>query len=128
MQDAEKASVLAAFDKWIEAVTTTYPETVTSFYAKDAVLWGTVSPIMRTTPEKIKDYFEHFMAMKNLQAIYSHPEIRVYGDIAINSGYYTFFHERDGKMLSIPARYSFVYKREGDNWMIVDHHSSVVPA
>lgn len=125
--NAEKARVLAAMDEWIVAVTTTDPETVAKFYAEDAVFWGTISPYLRTTPEKVKDYFEHFMALDKLEAIYHHPQVRIYDDVAINTGYYTFFHERDGKMMSIPARYTFVYKRQSHKWLIVDHHSSAIP-
>ncbi len=124
----EQKSVLEAMDQWIEAVTTRDPETVAGLYAPDAVFWGTVSPFIRTNPEGVRDYFEHFMTMKDLNAIYYKPMVRVYGDIAINSGYYTFFHTRDGRMESIAARYTFVYRREDDGrWLIIDHHSSAVP-
>ncbi len=126
--DDQQKSVLAAMDQWIEAVTTTDPETVAGLYAEDAVFWGTVSPFIRTNPAGVKDYFEHFMTMENLNAIYYKPMVRVYGDMAINSGYYTFFHTKDGKMQSIPARYTFVYRKDsGGQWKIVEHHSSAVP-
>ncbi len=39
-----------------------------------------------------------------------------------------FFHERDGKMQSVPARYTFVYKKVNDTWKIIEQHSSVMPA
>ena len=124
----EQQSVLKAMDKWIEAITTTDPETVAKLYAKDAVFWGTISPFLRTTPEGRKNYFERFTVLENLNAIYYKPMVRVYGDIAINSGYYTFFYELDGKMMSLPARYTFVYRKDGDGeWYIIDHHSSAVP-
>jgi uncharacterized protein (TIGR02246 family) len=123
----EQQQVIVAFERWIEAVTTTDPETVAALYADDAVLWGTLSPYLRITPEQVRHYFEHFMQLANLTAIYHHPQVRVYGDVAVNSGYYTFFHERDGKMQSLPARYTFVYRRVGAEWKIIDHHSSAVP-
>jgi len=124
----DQKSVLKAMDKWVEAVTTTDPDTVAKLYSKEAVFWGTVSPFLRTTPEGIKNYFEHFMRLKSLNAIYCKPMIRIYADIAVHSGYYTFFHEQDGKMMSIPARYSFVYqKNQYGEWKIIDHHSSAVP-
>ena len=124
----EQLSVLKTMDTWIMAVTTTDPETVAALYDENAVFLGTVSPFMRTTPAGIKDYFEHFMALKNLNAIYYKPMVRIYGNIAVNSGYYTFFHNKDGKMMNISARYTFVYRKnkEGE-WKIIDHHSSAVP-
>ena len=54
--------------------------------------------------------------------------IRVYGDMAINSGYYTFSYVKDGETKTIPARYSFVYVKGTTGWLIVDHHSSAMPA
>src|SRR5262249_37430599 len=54
--------------------------------------------------------------------------IRVYGNTAVNSGYYTFSYTKDGETKSIPARYSLTYVKDGNDWKIVDHHSSAVPA
>jgi hypothetical protein len=51
----------------------------------------------------------------------------VYGDTAINSGIYTFSSVRDGKPITIPARFSFAYRHRDGRWVIIDHHSSVVP-
>lgn len=126
--DGEKLSVLAAMERWVEAIMTTDPRTVAELYAEDAVLWGTVSPLLRTTREAIQDYFEHFMKLEKLNVAYSNPQVRVLGDVAVNSGNYTFFHEADGAVRSIPARYSFVYRRApSGEWKIIDHHSSRVP-
>ena len=57
------------------------------------------------------------------------PFIRLYGDIAINDGYYTVsFDAPDGKKVT-KARYVFVYKKgAGGKWEIIDHHSSAMPA
>ena len=53
---------------------------------------------------------------------------RVFGDIAVNTGFYTFTDVRDGEKVTFDARFSFVYKRDAnDKWLIVDHHSSSVP-
>jgi uncharacterized protein (TIGR02246 family) len=126
---AEQASVLAALDTWITTLTTGTPEQVAALYAEEAVFWGTASPSLRTTPQEVKRYFELFTSeLHNPSVIYHHPHVRVYGDVAINSGYYTFFFERDGKMMSLAARYTFTYRRQGNNWLIIDHHSSAVPA
>jgi hypothetical protein len=46
----------------------------------------------------------------------------------VNSGSYVFTFERDGAKNELPARYSFtLVKREG-KWLIIDHHSSGMPA
>jgi hypothetical protein len=53
--------------------------------------------------------------------------VRIYGDIAINSGTYSFNNVRDGKPVTTAARFSFVYRNRDGRWVIVDHHSSAVP-
>ncbi len=54
--------------------------------------------------------------------------MRVYGDTAINTGYYTFSYEKDGEMKSLPPRYSFSLVKRNGKWLLADHHSSGMPA
>lgn len=54
--------------------------------------------------------------------------VRVYGDTALNSGYYTSSDVKDGETKSLPARYSFTFAKSDKGCVIVDHHSSAVPA
>ena len=50
--------------------------------------------------------------------------VRAFGEIAINSGLYTFtFNDKS----VVRARFTFVYRRRFENWMIVEHHSSAMP-
>jgi uncharacterized protein (TIGR02246 family) len=125
---AEQKSVLAAFEQWLANVSQGNPEVVADMYADDAVFFGTISPYVRTTPAQVKHYFDHFLQLPSLHAFYAEPQIRIYGDVALNTGYYTFFHERDGKMQSVPARYTFAYKKVNGEWKIIEHHSSAMPA
>jgi hypothetical protein len=53
--------------------------------------------------------------------------IRVYSSTAVNTGSYTFSYLKDGQTTTLPARYSFTFVKEGEKWIIVDHHSSVMP-
>ena len=50
--------------------------------------------------------------------------IRVFGDTAVNTGNYL---TTIGSNTPITLRYSFVYHKVGDQWLIVDHHSSRMP-
>jgi hypothetical protein len=54
--------------------------------------------------------------------------VRVWGDTAASTGSYTFTDMRDGQTVRRPARFSLVFHRQNGRWMIVDHHSSSVPA
>ncbi len=99
---------------------------VTALYHKDAVLWGTLSPVIRDTPELIKEYFVVFATLDRINVEFSDPVIRKYGNVAVNSGSYVFSWYEDGKKVVVPGRYSFMYLLE-DEWKIIDHHSSVTP-
>ena len=123
-----KEDVAAASMKWAGALGENDPDRVLPFYAKDAVLWGTISPTVRSNPAALREYFVNaFKALPGLKVAFGEQLIRVYGGTAVNTGYYTFSFVRDGESKTLPARYSFTYVKQGENWMIVDHHSSAMP-
>jgi uncharacterized protein (TIGR02246 family) len=124
-----KDDVAAAVTKWTEVFAQNNPDTISALYASDGVLWGTLSPTVRNDPGAIKAYFvAAFNALPNATVKFGDQLIRVYGNTAVNTGYYTFSYVKDGETKAIPARYSFTYVKNGENWLIVDHHSSAVPA
>ncbi len=119
------AEVAAATVKWIDTFNTRDPVRISALYAPDAILWGTVSRTIRTTPEEILVYFQESSAKRpNLRMFLGEYHVRLYGDIATNSGYYTSRNPVDGQEVVIPMRFTFTYRREGDGWVIVNHHSS----
>ena len=124
-----KEDVAAATQTWIAAMTAHDVERVVALYDAEAVLWGTRSPTLRDTPGAVREYFNILRTVpSSYKAVLGEQRIRVYGDIAINTGTYTFSEVRDGKEIARPARFSFVYRNSGGRWLIIDHHSSAVPA
>jgi hypothetical protein len=127
---AEQRSVNAATTQWLATVTSGRPNAapeVTKLYAPDAILVGTVSEQVRDTPLEIRDYFNYFTQLPRLSVSGYRPFIRVYGAMAINSGYYTFSYEKEGHTNVVPARYTFVYRKVKGDWIITEHHSSALP-
>ena len=127
----DQDDVAAAMSMWQDHLakgSTEEPGEILTLYAEDGVLWGTISSKRRDDPAAIRDYFVNaYKALPNLTVTFEDPYIRVYGDTAVNTGYYTFSFEKDGATQTLPARYSFtLVKRDGD-WQIVDHHSSAMP-
>ena len=105
------------------------PDSWWRFYDSDAVLWGTVSPSIRDTRQAIQEYFDFLRtAPTAYKIVLGEQRVRVYGDVGINTGTYTVSLVRDGKPVTIPARFSFVDRNNNGRWMIVDHHSSAMPA
>ena len=124
----DKEDVAAATAKWAEVFTDDNPDPILALYDKEAVMWGTLSPTRRDNPEAIRDYFvKAFKALPGHKVTFGDQSIRVYGNTAINTGYYTFSFVKDGKPTSLPARYSFVYVKRNGDWKIVDFHSSKMP-
>jgi hypothetical protein len=41
--------------------------------------------------------------------------------------YFTFSDVRDGQAVSVPARFTLVFRNRDGKWLIVGHHSSRVP-
>jgi len=128
----DKADVLAAMEQWQQKLgeaCAAGPDKIVALYSGDGVLWGTISPKIRSGAEPITDYFvSACQKLPKLKVEFKDPLVRVYGgDTAINSGSYTFIYEKDGEMKSLPARYSFTLIKQDGRWLIVDHHSSKMP-
>ena len=124
----EKEDVAAATAKWAEVFTDDNPDPILALYDTEAVMWGTLSPTRRDDPAAIRDYFvKAFKALPGHKVTFGDQLIRVYGNTAINTGYYTFSFVKDGEAKSLPARYSFVYVKRNGDWKIVDFHSSKMP-
>jgi len=115
--------ISALFDEWNNALQTGNPKEVAALYEPNAILLPTVSNDVRHNHAEIENYFVHFVA-KGPQGRIDEANIRTFGQIAMNSGVYTFSFD-DGS--TVQARFSFVYRWNGQRWMIVEHHSSKMP-
>jgi uncharacterized protein (TIGR02246 family) len=119
----DKGEILALFDQWNGALATRDPDKVVAQYAPDAILLPTVSNRVRHNHAEIKDYFEHFLA-KGPNGKIDEANVRQFGDVAINSGVYTFDFAGGDK---VQARFTFVYRKVDGEWKIAEHHSSAMP-
>ena len=115
--------IAALFEEWNTALQTGEPKNVTALYESNAILLPTISNQVRHNHEEIEDYFIHFLA-KGPKGVINESNIRTFGNIAINSGIYTFTFS-DGN--SVQARFTYVYRWNGQRWLIVEHHSSALP-
>ena len=116
-------NIQVLFDAWNQALQTGDPKKVTLLYENDAILLPTISNQVRHSHDEIEDYFTHFLA-KGPRGEINESNIRIFGDIAINSGVYTFSFKDDS---SVSARFTFVYRWNQERWLITEHHSSTMP-
>jgi uncharacterized protein (TIGR02246 family) len=119
--------VAAATKAWTDRFSSHDLEGLLALYDREAVFWGTSSQVIRDTPELIRDYFKGVPTSTMTVAV-TDSRVRVLGTVAINTGYYTFTAMRNGQPDPRPARFSFTYRLRDGKWLIVDHHSSSVPA
>ena len=120
MNDTEIGSL---FNDWNDALQTGDPKQVAALYENDGILLPTVSNEVRHNHAEIEDYFVHFLT-KGPKGVIDESNVRVFGEIAINSGVYTFtFNDQ----AVVQARFTFVYRFNGKKWMIIEHHSSQMP-
>ena len=97
-EPAQREGVMAAAAAWRAAYDSRDPARITSQYAPDAVLWGTTAKTVAATPAAIADYFKSAASRPNARVVFGEQHIRVYGEVAANTGYYTFSDVRDGKV------------------------------
>ena len=119
--------VKAATQAWADALNARSIERTTALYAPDAVFWGTTSQTLRDSPAAIREYFGNMPTTPQTRVAFGESRIRVYADIAVHTGYYTFSGVRDGQPTTTPARFSFTFAKRAGRWLIVDHHSSAIP-
>ena len=115
--------IRSLFDHWNAAIQTGKPKNVVALYDTSAILLPTISNKVHKTHAEIEDYFAAFLA-KGPKGRIDDSNVRIFGDVAINSGVYTFTFADDS---SVQARFTFVYRSNGQDIKIVEHHSSAMP-
>ena len=119
-----KNEISSLFDEWNKALQTGDPKKVSALYDSNSILLPTISNKVRHNHKEKEDYFTDFLRL-NPQGKIDESNVRLFGDeLAINSGIYTFTFN-DGRV--VPARFTFVYRWDGERWLIVEHHSSGMP-
>lgn len=124
VQAAPEDDVRAAGQAWVQGIGRGDADYMVSLYAEDAILHGTISPLLRQGPALIREYFDATVANPPTMSFVEPQHIRVYGDMAVNTGNY---QTQLGTNAPLTLRYSFVYHKVGERWLIVDHHSSRMP-
>jgi uncharacterized protein (TIGR02246 family) len=125
---AEEAPVPPAVaEQWAAAFSKGDLDALVGLYDDDARLWGTSASQMRKGPLAIRQYYAQLLkAFPGMKVSLAETSSRVYGDAGVNSGSYTMRRVlHDGRVNVTAARFTMVYVRRGEKWLIVDHHSSL---
>lgn len=128
MTSAQESEIRVVTKRWADRFNARDVAALTALYDRDAVLWGTLSPEIISTPLGVKGYFDTACASPMaLTVAFDSEVVRLCGDTMLNSGSYTLTFVRDGQQQNFLARFSMVFRKSGDQWLIVDHHSSAKP-
>jgi|SRR4029450_10856470 hypothetical protein len=85
-----REDVGAATQAWVDGMNGHNAERVVALYDPEAVSWGTWSPALRCSPASVRDYFKVLQTVpSSYKVVVGERRIRIYGDIAINTGTYT---------------------------------------
>jgi len=120
----ETRDIISLFDRWNQSLHTGDPQKVVANYAELSILLPTASDIPRFTVLDKIEYFSHFLKNEPSAEV-DIRQIQVGNDIAVDSELYTFHFSKTGD--EIKARYSFVYRYDDRQWLIISHHSSLMP-
>jgi len=114
----------AAIDRWSAAFNTNDPETIAKNYCSDAILLGTVSPVISAGTQAIVTYFTPTKGTGNKNAIDERRTIVINDSAVVVTGFYTFTRMVEGKAVPGPSRFTMLVTKRGNEWCIAHHHSS----
>jgi len=114
----------AAVDRWSAAYSSNDPEIIAKNYWPDAILLGTVSPVISEGTEAIVTYFTPTKGTGNKNTIDERRTILISDNAVVVAGFYTFTRMVDGKPVPGPSRFTMLVTKRGDEWRIAHHHSS----
>ena len=119
---AEEAN--AVIDRWSAAYTSNDPEAIVKIYAPDAILLGTVSPVISVGAEAIRKYFSLVKGSGNKNTIQERHTIVLDENAVVVTGFYEFTRMKDGQSSPSPSRFTMLVTKRNGEWHIAHHHSS----
>lgn len=116
------------FSRFSAAWATLDPDIVTGLLIAEPVLLATVSNAPRSTPASVRDDFVSFLKNKPVGKIDSSTiETDCNTASRVGASTVTLTDPATGKTRDARARYSFIYRFEGNDWKIDHLHSSAMP-
>jgi uncharacterized protein (TIGR02246 family) len=111
-------------DRFSAAYSANDPDAVVSVYAPNAILLGTISPIISEGTEAIRKYFSMIKGSGNKNAIGERRTIVINDNAVLVTGFYEFTRMKDGIPTPSPARFTMLIAKTDGEWRIAHHHSS----
>jgi len=125
--DAE-VEAAAVFEQFLDAMTNTDMEVVTSLFSEDALFWGTGSQSLVTDPAGDALYFEPVGRNPPGQTIArarDYESVEIGNNLVAISGMWEVVPS--GQSEGTPLRVSMVLALRNGTWKIIQFHNSAVP-
>lgn len=113
----------ALVDRWSAAYSSNDVDAIVALYAPNAVLLGTVSPVMSEGSAAIGKYFSAVKGTGNKNAIRERRVFLLDDNAVVVTGFYDFSNSAQPPVVR-PSRFTMLVTRQGDEWRISHHHSS----
>jgi uncharacterized protein (TIGR02246 family) len=114
----------AVIDRWSAAYSSNDPDTVVKTYRPNAILLGTVSPILSEGIDAIRAYFSNLKGSGNKNAIGEWHTMVLNDNAVVVTGFYDFTRMKGGQPVPGPSRFTMLLIKDGGEWLIAHHHSS----
>lgn len=115
------------FGRWAHALATKDPKNVAALYVEETTLLPTMAKQVITDRKGAEGYFTFFLSFLPSVTMVEEHVVPISDDAYLHCGVYRFALTQQGKQESVDARFSMVWKKFGNEWSIVHHHSSRIP-
>jgi uncharacterized protein (TIGR02246 family) len=117
-----KEEALALADLWSAAYSGNDVDTLVSLYQPNAVLLGTVSPVISEGTDAIRAYFGRLKGSGNTNRLSQMRFFELGEDAALVTGFYVF--SNPSQPADRPSRFTMLVVKKDGAWRIAHHHSS----
>ena len=129
-QNTQASEIKQAYQSWIKAVQAADCDgtAVSRQYTKTAILLATFETYVQGSAALTK-YFDALTCNKDLTVKTDRITTARDGQMGYATGLYTFSYvDKGGKVVKVPARFTFVFVEKDGRWSIANHHSSTQPS
>lgn len=112
---------------WFDTLLTRDCKKVACLYSKDCTFLPTVSGEFKRCQEGAEDYFTHFLAKNPEGKVTEDAVVSICDNSYLHAGMYSFNLDIEGQRKEVRARFDYIWRKEGSEWKILHHHSSVRP-
>jgi hypothetical protein len=123
-----KEDAYSTVERWASEFNAANVDKLVSLYTPDALFFGTTMQTLATTPEAVRKYFAGVAMIAPKVKLGDHSMMMISDTAVLDAGSYEFTREKDGQTMIVPARYSILLVKKGNDWGIAHHHSSARPA